>query len=36
MALGYRKKPKPAAADEPEPYQWFDTPEYTYRVSSPT
>jgi hypothetical protein len=27
-----RKKPKPAAANEPEQYQLFDTPEYTYRV----
>jgi Transposase DDE domain group 1 len=32
IALRYRKKPKPAAADEPEQYQLFDTPEYTYRV----
>jgi hypothetical protein len=27
-----QKKPKPATADEPEQYQLFDTPEYTYRV----
>ena len=32
IALRYKKKPKPAAADEPEQYQLFDTPEYTYRV----
>ena len=32
IALRYQKKPKPAAADEPEQYQLFDTPEYTYRV----
>jgi hypothetical protein len=32
IALRYKKKPKPAAADQPEQYQLFDTPEYTYRV----
>jgi Transposase DDE domain group 1 len=32
LALRYKKKPRPAAADEPEQYQLFDTPEYTYRV----
>jgi len=32
IALRYKKKPKPPAADEPEQYQLFDTPEYTYRV----
>ena len=32
IALRYKKKPKPAAANEPEQYQLFDTPEYTYRV----
>jgi len=32
IALRYKKKPKPAAADEPEQYQLFDTPAYTYRV----
>jgi hypothetical protein len=32
IALRYKKKPKPATADEPEQYQLFDTPEYTYRV----
>jgi len=31
IALRYQKKPK-ATTDEPEPYQLFDTPEYTYRV----
>jgi hypothetical protein len=30
LALRYAKKP--AAADSPEQYQLFDTPEYTYRV----
>jgi hypothetical protein len=30
IALRYTKKPKPA--DEPEQYQLFDTPDYTYRV----
>jgi len=32
IALRYTKKPQPAAANEPEQYQLFDTPEYTYRV----
>jgi len=32
IALRYQKKPKPVEADEPEQYQLFDTPEYTYRV----
>jgi Transposase DDE domain group 1 len=32
IALRYKKKPTPATADEPEQYQLFDTPEYTYRV----
>ena len=32
IALRYKKKPKPATADEPEQYQLFDTLEYTYRV----
>jgi len=32
IALRYQKKPKPAAAEEPEQYQLFDTPEYSYRV----
>jgi Transposase DDE domain group 1 len=32
IALRYKKKPHPATADEPEQYQLFDTPEYTYRV----
>ena len=32
IALRYEKKPKPSAADEPEQYQLFDTPEYSYRV----
>ena len=32
IALRYKKKPKPPAADEPEQYQLFDTPEYTYRA----
>jgi hypothetical protein len=32
VALRYKKKPKPAGAVEPEQYQLFDTPEYTYRV----
>jgi Transposase DDE domain group 1 len=29
IALRYQKKPKPQAADEPEQYQLFDTPEYS-------
>jgi hypothetical protein len=32
IALRYRKKPRPQQAGEPEQYQLFDTPEYTYRV----
>jgi hypothetical protein len=32
IALRYKKQPKPKAADEPEQYQLFDTPEYSYRV----
>ena len=32
IALRYPKKPKPRAAEEPEQYQLFDTPEYSYRV----
>jgi hypothetical protein len=32
LALRYEKKPEAGAADEPEQYQLFDTPEYTYRV----
>jgi Transposase DDE domain group 1 len=32
VALRYQKKPKPKAAEEPEQYQLFDTPEYSYRV----
>jgi len=32
LALRYEKKPEPGAADQPEQYQLFDTPEYTYRV----
>jgi hypothetical protein len=32
IALRYEKKPQPQAADEPEQYQLFDTPEYSYRV----
>ena len=32
LALRYQKKRKPTAEDEPEQYQLFDTPEYTYRV----
>jgi Transposase DDE domain group 1 len=32
IALRYKKKPKPTAAEEPEQYQLFDTPAYTYRV----
>jgi len=30
--LRYEKKPEARQADEPEQYQLFDTPEYTYRV----
>jgi hypothetical protein len=32
IALRYKKQPKPRAADEPQQYQLFDTPEYSYRV----
>jgi hypothetical protein len=32
LALRYQKKPQAREADEPEQYQLFDTPEYTYRV----
>jgi hypothetical protein len=32
IARRYKKKPKPQEAGEPEQYQLFDTPEYTYRV----
>jgi hypothetical protein len=32
LALRYEKEPKAAATEEPEQYQLFDTPEYTYRV----
>ena len=32
IALRYQKKPKPKEANEPEQYQLFDTPEYSYRV----
>ena len=32
LALRYEKKPEDRQADEPEQYQLFDTPEYTYRV----
>jgi hypothetical protein len=32
VALRYEKKPKPKKAGEPEQYQLFDTPEYSYRV----
>ena len=32
IALRYQKKPKPKELDEPEQYQLFDTPEYSYRV----
>jgi hypothetical protein len=32
MALRYEKQPEAGAAEEPEQYQLFDTPEYTYRV----
>jgi hypothetical protein len=32
LALRYHKKPRPKAAEEPEQYQLFDTPEYSYRV----
>jgi hypothetical protein len=32
LALRYRKKPEAKGAEQPEQYQLFDTPEYTYRV----
>jgi hypothetical protein len=32
IALRYLKQPSPKAAEEPEQYQLFDTPEYSYRV----
>jgi hypothetical protein len=32
VALRYLKKPKPKRLSEPEQYQLFDTPEYSYRV----
>lgn len=32
IALRYEKKKDPAAAEKPEQYQLFDTPEYSYRV----
>ena len=32
IALRYVKKPKPKEINEPEQYQLFDTPEYSYRV----
>ncbi len=32
LALRYEKKPQPSEAGEPEQYQLFDTPEYSYRV----
>ena len=32
IALRYQKKSPPKAAHEPEQYQLFDTPEYSYRV----
>ncbi len=32
LALRYAKKAEAGAAEEPEQYQLFDTPEYTYRV----
>jgi len=32
LALRYPKQPEARDADEPEQYQLFDTPEYTYRV----
>ena len=32
IALRYKKQPQPKTADEPEQYQLFDTPEYSYRV----
>jgi len=32
LALRYEKKPTAPEADQPEQYQLFDTPEYTFRV----
>ncbi len=32
IALRYKKKPQVAAAGEPEQYQLFETPEYSYRA----
>ena len=32
LALRYEKPPEARKADQPEQYQLFDTPEYTYRV----
>ena len=32
IALRYEKKPEPKKKEEPEQYQLFETPEYTYRV----
>jgi hypothetical protein len=32
IALRYQKKAKASAAEKPEQYQLFDTPEYSYRV----
>lgn len=32
LALRYQKKPEVKEAEQPEQYQLFDTPEYTYRV----
>lgn len=32
LALRYQKKPPAGEAEQPEQYQLFDTPEYTYRV----
>src|SRR5260370_41481303 len=32
IALRYEKTLKPGPAEEPEQYQLFDTPEYSYRV----
>jgi hypothetical protein len=32
VALRYRHKPKPKKPQQPEQYQLFDTPEYSYRV----
>ena len=32
LALRYVQRPKPRESGEPEQYQLFDTPEYSYRV----